>query len=769
MEKSHSPKLVLILQNAVACLAILALVGSEARAQGKPQPGKDGVVTPNGQRNDLHKVKKVETTDATASPSPSAPPPKDDHTANPSPSAPPPKKEETGANPSPSAPPPKKEETQANPSPSAPPPQKTEVPADQEKKDKQKKTSSGTLPPASNKSRKKTQAETQKGKGGGKRTSASRQQAPQKTKSAPTKTTPAKTAEQQAAEEKAAREKAAQQNSAQPGSTQQSPAEQKVPTSADQEKDKVKTGGEQTSFLDRLKGTGPNANGPNANDQQNGDIKAAAVPATDAAGTATGDAGVTAPEHFKKPCEDEALRKIYEHVLKDQGNVLAEMFELTALRLARRAAEQQQTTVEDRVKADVDLVQKRLEEMKGSKEIMDSVGKIYATYGLANDANLIQQDLEGVFRKGKDACYWTRTQRIENLSASAYILAVSAGEKDSGLSETDAATVWVVDRIREQAAQENGEYAFGKKFGNLLNVTTRAARYLGRIHGGVKYSPEEMQAEIKKREEQIAGVMSGAVTAVEKELQDCISKRNSNCTDCDKRDLESFKSEVAKVGMLQNGLLEALSKSNAKIVDGLKGKMGEVTFDFSNYAQSTSVPRDTRRGRVDACGHPLKGGGTQRNTAATPVKGAKTPQKKEKTKTEGQQTQGNGQQPAQTTEQPAAQSPQQTEWEAARDLWSIDHPAKDAAFKFDAAQWKAWKPKMETWRKNHPGRQPPPNDPALSVDAAYLNHLVAGPKDLRCEPTAPSDCMVGMRVLYQFSSPEECAKLCKTQRVHKHK
>lgn len=305
--------------------------------------------------------------------------------------------------------------------------------------------------------------------------------------------------------------------------------------------------------------------------------------------------------------KDEALRKIHEFVLKDKGEVLAAMFELTAVRLAKRAAQQGATTVEDRAKADVALIEQRLQQLHGAEEIKNSVTQLYGAYQMPADAALIEAQLTSVKTQGKDACYFAKTKRFNNLQSSAWILAVVAGEEGSGLSETDAATVWVVEKLRAEAeAAGKPGYALGKEYGNLLNVTTRAARYLGRIAGGKKLDKDQLGEEILAREGEIAKAIGGAVEAVKKELADCLNKRR-NCTSCANAEVEAFMKELSDVNRLQSSLLQAVTKDGtAKMIEGLQGQMGEVTFDFSNYVKSGEIGPDTRRGKVDACGRPLK-------------------------------------------------------------------------------------------------------------------------------------------------------------------
>ena len=303
-----------------------------------------------------------------------------------------------------------------------------------------------------------------------------------------------------------------------------------------------------------------------------------------------------------KTCEDQALGAIYEFLLKDNQNVLSHLFEITSLRLAKRAAEHSKTTLEEKVKSDIEDLKAKMSELDTSEKAQEEILKIYEAYGMKADAQVIKKDLDATIAKGKDACYWCRNQRLENSHISAYILALSF-EKDAALSEVDAATVWVVEKIRSQAAASDPRYRLGQEYGNLMNVSVRAARYLGRIAGGVALTAERIQKEIEERLEKIKSVIGLAKSKVQQSFESCVKAKHGDCKDCAAQDIKAFE-ETATLEFLQKGLLQAVSKEdNSKMIRGLKGKIGEVSFDLSDFAKGT-IPRDTRRGKVDACGHP---------------------------------------------------------------------------------------------------------------------------------------------------------------------
>ena|GEM_PF-3354251 len=323
----------------------------------------------------------------------------------------------------------------------------------------------------------------------------------------------------------------------------------------------------------------------------------------------------------KTPCEDEALQKIYQLLLHDSSNVMGSLYELTSMRLARRAVEQGATTLEEMVKQDEQKMKEKVAKIEGSKEFQSQLQAIYESYGKSSDLSVINNDLDTALKKGKNACYWCRGQRLWNDHASAYVLALSVGEKDSELSDVDAATIWTVEKIRQAAAKTSSAYRYGHEYGNLMNISTRVARYLGRIDNGQDASKEDLDAQISAVEEAVMDAIAKAYEQVKVTLHSCIEEHNKDCPDCQKKAMAKFETENLAFDKIQRGLLQAVSKSeNIKMEKALKAKMGDVTFDLSGFAKGT-VPPDNRRGKYDACGHllPQRGHSAKASPKSTPT------------------------------------------------------------------------------------------------------------------------------------------------------
>lgn len=443
-------------------------------------------------------------------------------------------------------------------------------------------------------------------------------------------------------------------------------------------------------------------------------------------------------------CEDEALRTIFETVLKNKKgiDVLAEMFELTSLRLAKRAADGGKTTVEDRLKADIQLVQSHLEDKPESKAIREAVGQIYTAYGLPGDSTYVQKQLNALAVRGKDACYFARNLRMNNAHTSAYVLAVAVGEKDSGLGEIDAATIFVVEKLRAAAGKK---YAYGTFNGNMMNATTRASRALGRIENGKSMTVEELKKDLQEREAKLEEVFKAAAKEAEKGLQECIARETNNCATCVAERTEKWNKSNQNVAELKKGLLKAVAKSDRiKMIEGLEGKIGKVTFNFGNYVVG-AVPADKRRGKVDACDRPLKGKGSSQTGPTQGVQTSSTihvgDPKDDQAQTHDfmngefqqqkhaadatyvapsaavQMAKAGG--PAHMTAEEAARyNVLKSEFDQLAEVWKRDNTKLESEspwFYFEPTEFEAWKKRLETWRKNHPDRQPPPVDPTKKI------------------------------------------------------
>jgi hypothetical protein len=314
------------------------------------------------------------------------------------------------------------------------------------------------------------------------------------------------------------------------------------------------------------------------------------------------------------PCEDEAVTKLVESLKKDESGVMSSLYELTSRRLALRALKGNSDSLEALARKGVNDLELKVKKMKGSDAYVKKMQAVYEAYGKGADLTKLNQninhDLDSMVKRAKVACYWTRysnNQRILNSEASSLVLALGIGEKNSGLTDIDAATIWTMEKVRSTAEKTDPDYRIGGEKGNLMNMSTRVARYLGKIGKGRNATQAELEKEINRGQEDLDAIFAKAYDQVKASLYACIDDHNKSCPSCAEEAKKSFESNRLDFNNLQRKLLQVVSKSdNVKMESVLKAKMGEVTFDLSDFAMGT-VPEDLRPtiSKKDSCGNTI--------------------------------------------------------------------------------------------------------------------------------------------------------------------
>ncbi len=310
-------------------------------------------------------------------------------------------------------------------------------------------------------------------------------------------------------------------------------------------------------------------------------------------------------------CEDNAIKEINALVLKDKNNILPMMFELTAMKLAKRALEQnpKATTFEELTRGNIDLINKQMSKAN-DPSIQKEALRIYQSYGKNADLLMIQKDFHDLKKRSNDACYFDQEKRFTNTESAAYVLSVSMAEPQSGITEADAAAIWMAESLRKKGeAKDYRNYRIGGELGNLLNISTRVTRYLGRILQAKNATAADIAKEITDQEAKLKKVFKDASDKVEASLRACYA---SNCANCSVDDrVKSFKEKnVEDLQVMQKGLLSNVNQAdNLELEKGLKAKLNGVTFDFSNFAREGStpmVPSRLPRQKYDACRYKKK-------------------------------------------------------------------------------------------------------------------------------------------------------------------
>jgi hypothetical protein len=274
------------------------------------------------------------------------------------------------------------------------------------------------------------------------------------------------------------------------------------------------------------------------------------------------------------------------------------MYNITAMRLAARIQSQapQARTLEELVKQSLPALQSSLQSIKNQPEVEKKLKDIYGRYGRLPDLERANQNLEGVIERVEKLYYYRKGTRLMNSDVSAYILATAISEPDAGLTDTDAATVWAMEKIRLAAARRDPAFAIGKADGNLMNVSTLAAIPLGSIKGIERYSPEKIAKKIESDELKISKVIANAYVTVKESLKRCLIEdaRKKNCPTCAEERLNSFEKNQLALEEIKKNLLKKVGDMDEKsIQDQIVGKFRKLKASSRSRNRSQSRTQAT--------------------------------------------------------------------------------------------------------------------------------------------------------------------------------
>lgn len=293
------------------------------------------------------------------------------------------------------------------------------------------------------------------------------------------------------------------------------------------------------------------------------------------------------PTAAKKSCEDDALKEIYKIISSDKNNAFAKMYELTVMKLAKKTLESKNKTLEGYTNSKINELQTQLNQSKDSTETQKKVADAYALYGKAGDLATISADLD----KSKNANYWSKTTRLWNEQTSSYVLAASIADPQSGLKDSDAAIIWAVEKLRLGAG---ADYAKNTEKGNLMNTSNRVTRYLGTTKGTVSETVKSLEAKIAAQEKELNALIQSAYASTKASLSTCLKAANPNCADCATEQLASFEKDGLGLDKIQRALASTVAKGdNQKMEKYLKGKIGDVSFDFNKTLAKQTMAAPT--------------------------------------------------------------------------------------------------------------------------------------------------------------------------------
>jgi hypothetical protein len=264
------------------------------------------------------------------------------------------------------------------------------------------------------------------------------------------------------------------------------------------------------------------------------------------------------------------------------------MYQITAMRLAARIQSQapKARTLEELVQKSVPEMESALSAMKTQPEVQKKLNDLYGRYGRLADLEKAQTDLAGVIQRVESLYYYKKGRRLMNSDSSAYILATSLGDPASGLSDTDAATVWAMEKIRVAAERRDPAFAIGQADGNLMNVSSLAAIPLGSIKGIERYSADKIKRKIESDEQKISKVIAAAYVAIKESLKKCLIEdaKKKNCANCAEERLSSFEKNQLALEEIKRALLKRVGDMDETAIQR------DIVGKFRKLKNTTSKP-----------------------------------------------------------------------------------------------------------------------------------------------------------------------------------
>jgi hypothetical protein len=283
-------------------------------------------------------------------------------------------------------------------------------------------------------------------------------------------------------------------------------------------------------------------------------------------------------------------------ILRDKENVLSRMYNLTAMRLAARIQSQapQARTLEELVKQTIPAMESSLQSIKTQPEVEKKLKDIYNRYGRLSQLESANQNLEGVINRVEKLYYYRKGTRLMNPDVSSYILATTLADPDSGLSDTDVATVWAMEKVRVAAERRDPAFAIGKADGNLMNVSSLAAIPLGSIKGIARYSPDKIQQKIATDEARISRVVASAYVTVKESLKKCLIEdaKKKNCATCADERLNTFEKNQLALEEIKRSLLKRVGDLDEKTIQD------QIVTKFRKLKPSTARVKAPGRAKV---------------------------------------------------------------------------------------------------------------------------------------------------------------------------
>lgn len=292
------------------------------------------------------------------------------------------------------------------------------------------------------------------------------------------------------------------------------------------------------------------------------------------------------------PCEDAALKEIYSILTNDQNNVFAKMYEITILKMAGKALESGTASIEGFTKKKAKDEEAKLKTDQTATQIKNQILQTYEKYGKKKTLEDVSKYFDESMKKFGNRCYFANSEKMANHNLADLVMASSVLDPNGGMGADDAAILWAVERIQTQSKSANA---------TKITASERVAQYLGMVQGK-SATKDGLNQKIASFQKEIGDSIRSAYDSVKEKLKTCLAKANENCPYCQVMAEEKFKQEVMNVKLIQKGLTQkVLASENTRLAKDLKGKIGEVKFDFGSIVAKDILIADPKRSEEFDC------------------------------------------------------------------------------------------------------------------------------------------------------------------------
>lgn len=266
-------------------------------------------------------------------------------------------------------------------------------------------------------------------------------------------------------------------------------------------------------------------------------------------------------------CESEFLKEARELLTSDHQGLLEKQFELTSLKLSKKALTKKKSNLEALIRdfsREID---------QGDPRVISRLESLYEKYGR-------KEDYQKIIENFKTASYWNGQTRFYNQDTSMFILAkMKLDPEETDLNNSDAAITWFAQSLSDQIGTKSSRQT------NLINISSHVASITGAL-GGI---PKMQLKKVSQKILQLKDLIKKGFAALKEDLSLSFKK---NCFE-ESGDLLLCRSDEELFSYSIFNLSKEMGKDKlyefsleSEINNKFRGKISfEVRTNLNNYAK----------------------------------------------------------------------------------------------------------------------------------------------------------------------------------------